>query len=567
MNTEETLKIDNESVLAAIRRLEKSILEDNRVDKTEVDILLGFARSLAPTNADMAEFVRALEEVREDGVITYEESVRIAAHLKWLARETSQVRPEVGFLGRLFKLNTNRTTIRTEIIAGITTFMTMAYILAVNPNILADAGIPRGGVFMATAVAAVVGTLLMAFMSNYPFVLAPGMGLNAFLTYGVVLGMGYSWQFALLAVFVEGLVFLALSLTPVRQSIFNAIPLSLKKAVAAGIGLFICLIAMKTAGVVVDNPATLVSLVHFNKVPAATQGICAVLALVGTLFTGLMLVRGYKGSILFGILFTWGLGMLAQATGFYVPDPATGYFSTYPSFTIGDIANTFKEFGTTFCAVFSSDGWTHTVDGNVVGSGWTLAKSLDFFIVMFAFFFVDLFDTLGTLIGVSLKGGFLTKDGKLPRISGALCADAIATSVGAVLGTSTTTTYVESASGVVAGGRTGLTAVTSAAFFALAILFAPIFLAIPGFATAPALIVVGFMMLSSCSDVEWHDAGEALPAFLAIAAMPFSYSISDGIMFGVISYTVINALAFRFKRIHWIMYVLTVVFIAKYILM
>lgn len=554
-------------VMSAVRRLEKSILEDGKVDKAETELLLNFARPLAKESPEMAEFVRALEEVREDGVITGEESFKIAAHLKWLARETGETKPETTFMGRLFKLNGNRTTVKTEIIAGVTTFMTMAYILAVNPNILSMAGIPRGGVFMATAVAAVIGTLCMAFMSNYPFVLAPGMGLNAFLTFGVVLGMGYSWQFALLAVFVEGLVFLALSLTPVREGIFNAIPMTLKRAVAAGIGLFICFIALQTAKIIVNNDATLVSLISFKNVDFNTQGITALLALVGTLLTGFMLVKNIKGAILLGIIATWVLGMLAQATGIFVPDPAAGYFSTYPSFAMGDIANTFKEFGQTVGALFNSESWTHVQNGEVVKSGWTLVKTLDFFVVMFAFFFVDLFDTLGTLIGVSMKGGFLDKNGKLPRISGALCADSIATSVGAVLGTSTTTTYVESASGVIAGGKTGLTGVTAAALFALAILFAPVFLAIPGFATAPALIIVGYMMLSSCADVDWRDAGEAVPAFLAIAAMPFTYSISDGIMFGIISYTVINALAGNFKRIHWIMYILTVLFVAKYTLM
>lgn len=470
-------------------------------------------------------------------------------------------------LERLFKLNKSGTNVRTEIIAGITTFMTMAYILAVNPNILSIAGIPRGGVFVATALAAVVGTLLMALMSNYPFVLAPGMGLNAFLTFGVVLGMGYSWQFALFAVFVEGLVFLALSLTPVREGIFNSIPLSLKRAVAAGIGLFICFIALQTAKIVVNNDATLVSLVSFKNVDFHTHGITAILALAGTIITGFMLVKNIKGAILLGILATWILGMVCECCGIFVPDPSKGFFSTYPSFSTGDISKTFQEFGSTCGALFNPELWTHTVNNEVVGQGWTLIKTLDFFVVMFAFFFVDLFDTLGTLIGVSMKGKFLDEKGRLPRISGALCADSIATSVGAVLGTSTTTTYVESASGVMAGGRTGLTAVVSAIIFALAILFAPIFLAIPGFATAPALIIVGYMMLSSCADIEWKDAGEAIPAFLAIAAMPFTYSISDGIMFGVISYTVINLLAGNTKRIHWIMYILTVLFIAKYALM
>ena len=557
----------NERILETIHSLEKSILEDGKVDRAEAQILLAFAKPRAADNAEMAEFVKALEDVLEDGVVTPEESVRIGAHLKWLTREAESDEPETTFLGRIFKLKRNRTTVRTEFVAGLTTFMTMAYILAVNPNILSAAGIPRGGVFMATAVAAVVGTLLMAFMSNYPFVLAPGMGLNAFLTYAVVLGMGYSWQFALLAVFVEGLVFLSLSLTPVREAIFNAIPMSLKKAVSAGIGLFICFIALQTSKVVVDNGATLVDCIDFHSVPFHTQGVCAFLALLGVLTTGIMLVKGFKGAILAGIVLTWGLGMAAQALGIYVPDPAAGYFSTYPSFSVSDISGAFKELGQTAGALFNPGGWSHKDADGAVRTGWTLVTSLDFFVVMFAFFFVDLFDTLGTLIGVSMKGGFLTKEGKLPRISGALCADAIATSAGAILGTSTTTTYVESASGVAAGGRTGLTAASAAALFALSILFAPVFLAIPAFATAPALVVVGYMMLSSVADIDWRDAGESIPAFVAMAWMPFTYSISDGIMFGVIAYTVVNALSGKFRRVHWIMYVLTAIFIAKYALM
>ncbi|MGN0852832.1 MAG: NCS2 family permease [Kiritimatiellia bacterium] len=470
-------------------------------------------------------------------------------------------------LEKLFRLTANKTSAKTEIVAGMTTFMTMAYILAVNPNLLSLAGIPRGGVFLATALAAVVGTLLMAFLANYPFVLAPGMGLNAFLTFGVCLRMGYSWQFALLAVFVEGLVFLALSLTPVREGIFNAIPLTLKRAVAAGIGLFICFIALQTSGVVVNDESTLVGLVSFKNVDIHAHGICAILALAGTLLTGLLLVRNVRGAILVGILATWTLGMIAQGTGLYVPDPAAGRLSLYPDFSFAGAARNFREFGQTVGALFRPECWTHAVDGRIVGSGWSLVASLDFLVVMFAFFFVDLFDTLGTLIGVSLKGGFLDGDGRLPRISGALCADSIATSAGAVLGTSTTTTYVESASGVMAGGRTGLTAVVAAGLFALAIPFAPVFLAIPAFATAPALIVVGCMMLSSCADIDFADAGEAVPAFLTIVAMPFCYSISDGIMFGVVSYAAINALCGNFRRVHWVMYVLTVLFIAKYALM
>ena len=561
------MKIEDPTILRAIHRFEKAILEDGRVDETEALVLRNFVTPLAEKYEEMAEFLKLLDDVLADGKVAHEESIRLGAYLKWLEKGEEVAVEEAGFLGRFFKLRRNRTTVKTEIVAGVTTFMTMAYILAVNPNLLSMAGIPRGGVFVATAVAAVVGTLLMAFMSNYPFVLAPGMGLNAFLTFGVCMGMGYSWQFALLAVFVEGLVFLALSLTPVREAIFNCIPFTLKKAVAAGIGLFICFIALQTAGVIRDNGAVLVEMVKFTQVPFHSTGICALLALVGTVLTGVMLAKKWKGAILIGIFATWGLGMAAQATGLYVPDPSAKCFSLYPQLTFAGIADSFREFGQTCCAIFDPQGWTHTVDKKVVSSGWDLVKTLDFFVVMFAFFFVDLFDTLGTLIGVSMKGGFLTKEGKLPRISGALCADAIATSVGAVLGTSTTTTYVESASGVMAGGRTGLTAVSSAALFALAIVFAPIFLAIPAFATAPALIVVGYMMLSSAVEIDFNDPSEAIPAFLAIVGMPFAYSISDGIMWGVIAYTVVNLIAGKARKIHWIMYVLTALFVAKYALM
>ena len=561
------MKIEDPTILRAIHRFEKAILEDGRVDETEALVLRNFVTPLAEKYEEMAEFLKLLDDVLADGKITHEESIRLGAYLKWLEKGEEVAVEEAGFLGRFFKLRRNRTTVKTEIVAGVTTFMTMAYILAVNPNLLSMAGIPRGGVFVATAVAAVVGTLLMAFMSNYPFVLAPGMGLNAFLTFGVCMGMGYSWQFALLAVFVEGLVFLALSLTPVREAIFNCIPFTLKKAVAAGIGLFICFIALQTAGVIRDNGAVLVEMVKFTQVPFHSTGICALLALVGTVLTGVMLAKKWKGAILIGIFATWGLGMAAQAAGLYVPDPSAKCFSLYPQLTFAGIADSFREFGQTCCAIFDPQGWTHTVDKKVVSSGWDLVKTLDFFVVMFAFFFVDLFDTLGTLIGVSMKGGFLTKEGKLPRISGALCADAIATSVCAVLGTSTTTTYVESASGVMAGGRTGLTAVSSSALFALALVFAPIFLAIPAFATAPALIVVGYMMLSSAVEIDFNDPSEAIPAFLAIVGMPFAYSISDGIMWGVIAYTFVNLIAGKARKIHWIMYVLTALFVAKYALM
>jgi len=307
--------------------------------------------------------------------------------------------------------------------------------------------------------------------------------------------------------------------------------------------------------------------VSFKNVAFQTHGICSLLAVVGTVLTGVMMARRIKGAILYGIFLTWGLGMVCQALGVYVPDPKAQYFSLYPSLTFAGIGDSFTQFGTTLGAIFNPSGWTHTVNKAVVGSGFDLVKSLDFFVVMFAFFFVDLFDTLGTLIGVSMKGGFLTKEGKLPRISGALCADAIATSVGAVFGTSTTTTYVESASGVMVGGRTGLTACTTAVLFLASLVLAPVFLAVPAFATAPALIIVGFLMLSSIAEIDFRDPSEAIPAFLTVAFMPFSYSISDGIMIGVISYTFINLIAGKTAKIHWIMYVLSVIFIAKYALM
>lgn len=455
-----------------------------------------------------------------------------------------------------------KANVATEVIAGITTFMAMAYILAVNPNILSCAGMPRGGVMIATALAAFIGTGLMALLSNYPFALAPGMGLNAFFAFTVCGAMGYSWQFALLAVFIEGLIFLALSLTPVREGIFNAIPLTLKKAVAAGIGLFITIIALENAKILVDNPATLVSLVSFKSVDFCTQGITAILALAGTLITAIMLKKRIPGAILLGIIATWILGIVCELAGVYKPDFEKGFFPLIPAF--GDYFTTlkgsFKDFGSICGALFNSGDWT--LKGSEQ-AGMKLLFSMNFFVVIFAFFFVDLFDTLGTLIGVSMKGGMLDKEGKLPRISGALCADSVATSVGAILGTSTTTTYVESASGVSAGGRTGLTAWVTAALFLVAILLAPIFLAIPAFATAPALIVVGFLMMGSVAGIDFEDVGEAFPAFICIAAMPFFYSISEGIMFGIISYTVINACCG--KKIHWLMYVLSVLFVAKYI--
>lgn len=470
-----------------------------------------------------------------------------------------------------FALAQNKTTVRTELLAGLTTFLAMAYILAVNPGILSAAGMPKGGVFIATALAAFVGTMLMALFANYPFALAPGMGLNAYFAFTVVLGMGYSWQFAMLAVFVEGLIFLAMSVTSIREQIFNAIPLPLKRAVGVGIGLFIAFIAMQNAKIVVDNPATLVGFQRFTCETIHTSGICAVLAMAGVLIIACLMKKNVRGSILIGIIATWVLGMLCQAVGLYVPCAESGYFSLYPN--LGDIVGTFKgawtDFTSIFAGFFDPQSWIHTnADKAVDGSGWALIfKGTNFLVVMFAFLFVDLFDTLGTLIGVSSRANMLDKEGRLANIRGALCSDAVATSVGAVFGTSTTTTFVESATGVAEGGRTGLTAVTTAVLFLVAIVFAPIFLAIPGFATAPALIVVGFYMMRPILDINFDDIEDAVPSYIAILAMPFAYSISEGICLGVISWTVMNVFCGKFKRISVLMYILTVLFILKYCLL
>ena len=456
-----------------------------------------------------------------------------------------------GFLEKVFHLSENHTDVKTEVIAGITTFMTMAYILAVNPNILSATGMDRGAVFTATALASLVATLLMAAFANYPFVLAPGMGLNAYFAYTVVLQMGYTWQMALAAVFVEGLIFIALSLTNVREAIFNAIPMNLKHAVSAGIGLFIAFIGLQNAKIVVES-ATLVSVFSFKgSLKAGTfnsVGITVLLALIGVLITGILVVKNVKGNILWGILITWILGIICEVTGLYQPNAELGMFSVLPDFTSGfgiqSMAPTF--FKMDFSGILS----------------------LNFVTIMFAFLFVDMFDTLGTLIGVASKADMLDKDGKLPKIRGALLSDAIGTSLGAVFGTSTTTTFVESASGVAEGGRTGLTSVVAAIFFGLSLFLSPIFLAIPSFATAPALIIVGFLMISSMLKIDFTDFTEAIPSYIAIIAMPFMYSISEGIAMGVISYVVINVATGRAKekKISLLMYVLAVLFVLKYVL-
>ena len=454
-------------------------------------------------------------------------------------------------LDKIFHLKENHTDVKTEVMAGITTFMTMAYILAVNPNILSASGMDRGAVFTATALSAFIATCLMALLSNYPFVLAPGMGLNAYFTYTVVLGMGYTWQQALAAVFAEGIIFILLSLTNVREAIFNSIPMNLKHAVSVGIGLFIAFIGLQNAKIVVGNDSTLVSIFSFKSSVAegtfSSQGITVLLALIGVLVTAILLAKNVKGGILWGILITWILGIICQLTHLYVPNADLGYYSLLPDFSNGisvpSMMPTFMKMD--FSIVFS----------------------LDFVVIMFAFLFVDMFDTLGTLIGVASKADMLDKDGKLPKIKGALLSDAVGTSVGAVCGTSTVTTFVESASGVAEGGRTGLTSLVAGVLFALSLLLSPIFLAIPSFATAPALIVVGYLMLTSVTKIDFNDMTEAIPCFIAIIAMPFMYSISEGISMGVISYVVINVITGKAKekKISLLMYILAVLFILNYI--
>ena len=457
-----------------------------------------------------------------------------------------------GVLEKWFHLKENHTDAKTEVIAGITTFMTMAYILAVNPNVLGASGMDSGAVFTATALAAMVGTLMMALFANYPFVLAPGMGLNAYFAYTVVLQMGYSWEMALAAVFVEGVVFIVLSVTNVREAIFNSIPMNLKYAVSVGIGLFIAFIGFQNAKIVVDS-ATLVSLYSFKGAAAAgtfsSEGITVVLAMIGILITGILVVKNVRGNILWGILITWALGMICQLIGLYQPNPELGFYSMFPDFSAGF---GIKSMAPTFMKL-----------------DFSKIASLDFLAVVFAFLFVDLFDTLGTLIGVASKADMLDKDGKLPHIRGALLSDAIATSVGAVFGTSTTTTFVESASGVAEGGRTGLTAIVAAILFGLSLFLSPIFLAIPSFATAPALVVVGFMMMTTVTKIDFSDYTEAIPAYICIIAMPFMYSISEGIAMGVISYVIMNVLTGNAKKkgTSILMYVLAVAFILKYILL
>lgn len=425
-------------------------------------------------------------------------------------------------LEKLFGFDKNVTRVRTEILAGITTFLTMAYILAVNPNILSATGMDKGALFTTTVVASAFATLLMAFYAKLPFGLAPGMGLNAFFAYTVCLTMGYTWQFALTAVLIEGLIFILLTVTNLREKIVDAIPVTLKNAIGAGIGLFISFIGLQNAGIIVNNDATLISM---GNITSGT----ALLGMTGLVVTSLLLVKGVRGALLFGILITTLIGIPMGITKF------DGIFSTPPS-----IEPIFWQFE------------------------WHNIFTKEMIVVIFTFLFVDMFDTIGTLVGVTTKAGMMDKNGKIPHLKQAFMVDAIGTTAGAMLGTSTVTTFVESASGVGEGGRSGLTSFVTAVCFLLSLFFAPFFLSVPGAATAPVLILVGLMMMSSVLKVNFSDYSEAIPAFICIIFMPLAYSISDGIVLGMISYVLINLLTGKYKKLTIGMYILAAIFVLKF---
>ena len=425
-------------------------------------------------------------------------------------------------LEKLFGFDRNVTRVRTEVLAGITTFLTMAYILAVNPNILSATGMDKGALFTTTVIASAFATLLMAFYAKLPFGLAPGMGLNACFAYTVCLTMGYTWQFALTAVLIEGLIFILLTVTNLREKIVDAIPVTLKNAIGAGIGLFISFIGLQNAGIIVNNDATLISM---GNITSGT----ALLGMIGLVVTSLLLVKGVRGALLFGILITTLIGIPMGITKF------DGIFSTPPS-----IEPIFWQFE------------------------WHNIFTKEMIVVVFTFLFVDMFDTIGTLVGVTTKAGMMDKNGKIPHLKQAFMVDAIGTTAGAMLGTSTITTFVESASGVGEGGRSGLTSFVTAVCFLLSLFFAPFFLSVPGAATAPVLILVGLMMMSSVLKVNFADYSEAIPAFICIIFMPLAYSISDGIVLGMISYVLINLLTGKYKKLTIGMYILAAIFVLKF---
>ena len=430
-----------------------------------------------------------------------------------------------SWLTKLFGFDPSSMKVSTEILAGITTFLAMSYILAVNPSILADCGMDKNALFTTTAVASIFATLVMAIYGKLPFALAPGMGLNAFFCYTVCLGMGYSWQFALTAVLIEGLIFIVLTLTNVREAIVNALPLSLRKAIGAGIGLFIALIGLKGGGIVIDNPATLVDLGD------VTSG-AGLLSVIGLVITGILVILNVPGALLIGIIATTIIGIPLGVTQF------AGVLSTPPS-----MKPIFGQIMTDPSQIFS----------------------LDMLVVVFTFLFVDMFDTIGTLVGVTTKANMVDEKGNPKRLNQAFMADAVGTVAGALLGTSTVTTYVESASGVAQGGRSGLTAFSVAVCFAVAMFFAPLFTAIPGSAVCPALVIVGLFMLSPIKDIPLDDMSEAIPAYLTMILMPVTYSISNGILLGLISYVVLNLCSGKAKKVSWFMAVLALLFVLKFI--
>lgn len=441
---------------------------------------------------------------------------------------------------KLFKLKEHNTNIKTEILAGITTFMAMAYILAVNPQILSVTGMDQGALFTATAIAAAIATFCMAFFANYPIALASGMGLNAFFAFAIVLGKGYSWQVALTAILIEGLIFMLLAIFKFRQAIVNAIPKNLKLAITAGIGLFIAVIGLNNAGFFTWDAAA-----HILKVNDLTSP-KVILAFVGIVLTGFMLKKKVKGAVLIGMLATWILGMIAQATGWYVVNFDTGFFSLFPEgefFKVPDITPILFKFD--------------------FAGAWKLG--LDFVLVVFAFLMVDMFDTVGTLVGVAKQADLLDEEDKLPKAGAALMADAVGTTAGACLGVSTVTSYIESAAGVGAGGRTGLTSVVTGILFILALFISPIFLSIPGFATAVALVIVGVMMMTAVKEIEWDDFSIAIPAFITIVLMPITYSIAEGILVGFLAYTLIQILTGKANKVSIIIYVVDILFILKLI--
>lgn len=447
---------------------------------------------------------------------------------------------------KLFKLKEHNTTVKTEVMAGITTFLTMAYILAVNPNMLSASGMDSGAVFTATALASALATFIMAFWANYPIALSAGMGLNAYFAYTVCLGqlngIEDPWKIALAAVLVEGIIFIILSFFKLRETIVNAIPENLKYGITSGIGLFIAFVGLKGAGVVVSDDSTLVALGNFGRPEVA-------LCLIGILVIAVMNHYNVKGSILWGILITWVLGIIAQLTGWYVVDPDAGAASLIPSLSASSFIP--PSISSTFCKF---------------DFAWIGSHVSEFVVIVFSFLFVDMFDTIGTVIGVAEKADLLDEDGNLPRVGRVLMADAIGTVAGSMLGTSTVTSFVESSSGVAEGGKTGLTAMTTGILFLVALFLSPIFLAIPSFATAPALVIVGFFMASSIKKMEFDgDLADAVGGYLAFLMMPLTYSIANGIMFGVLAWFIIKVCTGQLKKIHPVMYIICALFIIRVI--